>query len=992
MQHRRSGIPSARAACVGLLLVSAVCPTRGQALRVEQDGRRFVVTTGRLKAVLEDGCITGLTNVQTGEVHADPDAADLRIPFGMGHLTGAAETVAKLHIPWGTRSMNQEIKAGTSYPTMHHPHAGSALSSQRTEQGVAVTWRGLANGIATFPDETLTVTLAVDGEGGELLLRADVASPEPGVYGVQVPVANLAAVHRIYVPSFGGVMYDRDMRAGLTTLGGTPFWEAPVIAAEGEKGSLCLWTEDRELHPNFCFLNWSGETFSAAIEHLNLMPFEPHRHTQSVTWRLDVFGGGWVDAMTPYRTWYATAFEPEFRIRNAVTWADRIQIIVDHFDKGDPAAYRALANLFDPDTVVLHDWNARAPDFDHDLPDWTPRPGYVERVQALQALGFKTMAYVNTYCVNLNSPVFVRDRIADFGLTRKMRGLYSYTASSPSFETARDGQLLYLDPLSARWRKYHTDMMIQWRGETGTDANYEDVGGATGDFGNGVVDGRFGAQGGVEQFRELLRRNPAVPMASEYAPDAIAFAVRWPLRFQQVWGNDKTREFWMTHQRPVSAYIHGPLQRPWVPIIRAESNFLRHVVVACSDALGGLAQFSGDRRSLEANQGILVHMKWRAQLFSRRQLQPYFTPARREPDLACLYQDRDGGIYRYYAGRHVQKMIGPDGRELYSRVTGLNRVETSLNLPGWPAFGEGCVIGLNPAVRYALVPGTPDRTSVRVSALPDRTRITRFYETPKATVLCLARPDDDALAEGEVGLTVLATFATLLRNGVTAELPTREQGQTEPASRSYRTAFPVSFVFLKASPQTLKHGEYAGDGHETGRYIVVDSGLDRGGEYVPQHRAGFGVPGQDKPVPFTSINYGSDAEVVIDYLVRVPDQQSSLRVFLQNRQSKYGNGTIARLYVNGVAVREHDFGPTPNPDWEEGMPKEKKLLWDTSFHRWTVPLGHAAQQPVLVSLATDSKASNNADNQWWSRPTFVKDPAQEPEYARLADDGTTTAE
>ena len=145
-------------------------------------------------------------------------------------------------------------------------------------------------------------------------------------------------------------------------------------------------------------------------------------------------------------------------------------------------------------------------------------------------------------------------------------------------------------------------------------------------FGNGVIEGKAGAQGSVEQFRELLRRNPTVPMAAEYGPHSIAFAVRWPLRYQQVWGGEATRIHWMTHQRPVSAFIHGPHHGAWVPTIQAESNFLRHVVTACSDALGGPAQCPGTLESLQANQGMLVHMRWRAQLFSRKQLEPFFAP------------------------------------------------------------------------------------------------------------------------------------------------------------------------------------------------------------------------------------------------------------------------------------------------------------------------------------------------------------------------------
>jgi hypothetical protein len=692
--------------------------------------------------------------------------------------------------------------------------------------------------------------------------------------------------------------------------------------------------------------------------------------------------------MTPYRDWYARTFESEFAIRNAVKWADRIRVIIDHFDKGDPADYRRIATLFDPSTVLFHEWNARAPDFDHELPDWTPRAGYAERVKALQAYGFKTMAYVNTYCVNVNSPVYKRDNVADFALTRKIRGFYRYTAPRQTLEDAKDGQLLYLDPLSAQWRKYHTDMMVTWKEETGTDANYEDVGGTTGDFGNGVVDGLFGAQGGVAQFRELLQRNPTVPMASEYATDAIAFAVRWPLRFQQVWGGDRTREFWMSHQRPVSAYIHGPLHRAWVPTIRAESNFLRHVVVACSDALGGLAQMPADNSSLDANSGILVHMKWRAQLFANRQLEPAFTPERQPDNLACMYSDRSGGIYRYTSTDTHQILAGPDGEECYARVTGVNRFDTRLNLPGWPAFDSAGVVGLNPDVRYALLPGVPDRTAVRITNLTPGVCITRFYTYGGATVLCLDSAPRHDVTTAQIDLQLLSPISTILLNGTPdASADAKDTAPEAPRTRSYSVDLPAAWVFIAGSPQRLKYGDFAGDGHETGHYVVAESGLDRGGEYEPRYRANLKPPGTGEAIPFNFVSGGGDAEILMDYLVQPPDKTASLEVTMHNRQNKYGNGTIGRLYINGVLVRERDLGPKPNPDWTEGMPKNEKNVWDNDYHRWTVPLGQFAGKPILVTLGTDGKASNNADNHWWSRPRFVEDPEQKETFVRLTADG-----
>lgn len=958
---------------------------------VQIDGqlRTVTVRTARLAATFRDGMVVAVTNLSTGEVHADAAVADeAGIPSGLGHVTGMPEAVGNLHSPWGTHPLSQQADPRARYPTMHRPHAGSVWTTADIEGGVQMTWTGLSNGKQTFPEETLAIAAWTDPKTGALLFRATGSSPAGGVYGVQAPVANLHPEHRVYVASFGGNLYDCHETPGLRTLGGTPFWEAPVVAVEGRQGSLGLWVEAPACPPDFFFLNWSGKSFSVAIEHLNLMPFEPQKSVESVTWRLDAFDGGWVAAMTPYRDWYARAFAEELRARAAVKWADRIKVIIDEYEKGDPAGLRALATVFDPETVLLHEWNARAPEFDRELPDWTPRAGYAERVKAAQSLGFHTMAYVNTYCVNYNSPVFVRDRIGDFGLTRRM-SLYKYATSSQdlmTFDKAKDNQLLYLDPLSARWRQYHTDMMIKWREETGTDANYEDVGGCAGDFGNGVIEGKAAAQGSVEQFRELLLRNPTVPMAAEYGPHSIAFAVRWPLRYQQVWGGDATRIRWMTHQRPVSAFIHGPHHGAWVPTIQAESNFLRHVVTACSDALGGPAQFPGTLQSLRANQGVLVHMLWRAQLFSRQQLEPYFAPERWEPDLACMYQDRDGLVYKYFANERTHRMVGPDGRELYARATGLNRYPTRLNLPGWPAISDGAILGLNPTVRYALVPGVPDRTEISVTRIPDGVCISRFYETDAFTVLTLDAIEPGKPDRGEVAFRSATSFAEVLVNDQPVAAP-KPAEQGAPAEMTFSVTFPANLVFVKRGVQAVQHDQYFGDGHENGRYILIDSGLDRGGEYVPPHRPNFQVPGEKQSVPFTFLNYGNDAEVTIDYLVRVPAKDSTLRVYTRSQQDKYGNCTIGRLYVNGRLRHEYDFGPQPNPDWKDGMPASEKTLWDTAYHCWSVPLGAAAGRTVLVTLATDSKASSNADSQWWSRPKFVPDPDQAESYMTLTKEG-----
>lgn len=946
--------------------------------------RQFTLRTPRLEATIRDGVVVSLRNLKTGELHCDPALTDLTMPRGLMHLTGDLKALEKLHGPWGTASLNQALPAGQQTPLAHYPAPDSRYQTTPLPGGVRATWTGLTNGRQSFPAETLTIEAQVEAASGQLLLRASGSSPQGGVVGLQAPLANLHPDHAFYVPSFGGVVYDRQMAPALITLGGAPFWEAPAVGLEGRLGSLGLWVQDETFASNFCFLQWSGKSFSLAIEYLNLMPFEPHQRAESFTWRVDVGSGGWTEALTPYKEWYACTFAPEMKIRAAVKWADRIQVMVDHFDRSEEA-YRLLAATFDPETVLLHDWNARAPAFDAELPDWTPRPGYVETVAAQQKYGFRTMAYVNTYCVNYNSPVFVRDRIAEFGLTRKIRGIARYTAEPQTFENSKDGQLLYLDPLSPRWRQYHTDMMIKWREETRTDANYEDVGGTAGDFGNGVIAGKSGAQGGTEQFRDLLRRNPTAPMASEYAPSDIAFAVRWPLRFQQVWGGERTRVEWMLRQRPVSAFIHGPGARAWVPLIRAESDFHRHVVVACSDALGGLGQCPGVANTLRATTGVLYHMRLRAQLFAHRQLTPHFTPQRLPREVACRYTDREGRLYTYTTTPTVQQMTGPDNQPLYQRITGLNQFATPLTLPGWPAAQEGRLLGLNPVIRYALERGAHDRTKVQVTALPEGVILTRFDTTSRRTILSLAAVEKGP-EKAKVSVIAHAKMLQVLVNDQPGAAPEWSDTAKHSAETSYEVSLPAHLVFIEKAAPAARLNEPLGDGRETARYIAVATGLERGGEYVIPHRTGIATPGISPAPEFLFLNGGGDAELVLDYMTVAP-KDGVLRVLVRNSQTRYGNGAIGKLYLNGRLAHQHDFGPAPNPDWKEGMDKLQKVFWETTVHEWRVPLGHLAGQPLAISIASDAKGENNADSLWWARPVWLADPAQGARFVRHTEQG-----
>ena len=941
--------------------------------------RGFEIKGPRLAVTIQDGVIIGLVNRKTGEIHGDVLKNDLHIPRGLGQMAGNAADMVSLHNQWGARQLNVNGLVGSVNPSLHFPHVDSKFSTVRTPDGISATWLGLTNGVLFFPNEQISIKASIDPKNGQVLLWASGQSDTFGVYGIQVPLANLDGDHLIYVPSFGGVFYDQSSVPGLVTLGGAPFWEAPVVALEGKKGSIGLWIQDQEFRPNFFFMNWSGNSFSVAIEHLNYMPFDTLKSTESATWRLDAFDGGWIDAMTPYKNWYAENFSKEIDARSALAWPKKIRIIIDQF-KISLETYTRIATLFNPKSILIHEWNPRASAFDHDLPDWTPRAGYIESVSLAHQFGFKTMGYVNTYCINFDSPFFRKDHISDFGLTKKFSGISGYLAPKEDFKNAKPGQIMYLDALSAEWRKYHIDMMAKWNKLTGTDANYEDVGGTAADFGNGRVDGLIGAQGGSEQFRGLLEANPGIAMGSEFAPDHMAFASWWPLRYQQIWGSNKVRNWWMSNQRPVSCFIHGS-SRPWVPVLNAGTEFLRHVVVGCSDALGGIAQVPGDYNELDATTGMTGHMIERAQLFSRAELEPVFNPGRKEKDLACVYKDASGQMYNYFTTPTVQEMDGPDYKPVYQRIIGLSEFKTSLVLPGWPASNEAGVFGLNPLSDYAFTRSKKIPLKLTVKSLPKDLMITRFESNAHRTVLVIQPTRESSPKKGSVVIQSQTAFIQASLNGSSVEVPKFVAGQG--VETRYETNFPAYFVFIESTPEKPQFQTPWGDHYEPSRFISMNSGIERGGTYQPPKRAEWSLAGYIEQPVFFFLNGGSDSEVTLDYLVVVPDKTSSIEILFRNTQEKLGNGTVARVYIDGQLVYEKTLTKNQNTNWQEGMDSSNKFSLDTDCYKVKIPVGHLAGRPIAVTLATDSMGDNNCDELWWSRPFFIREGNQKQSVEHL---------
>jgi hypothetical protein len=939
-----------------------------KAFEILPDGFRLASSTTEI--TVRNGAVTKLVNKLTGEIHANGGSDSPYMPRGVMCAAGGYAGIRLLHGEWTSHPLYGGQLATSIGSLDRAPGNASTINCIPLPQGARCTWTNLSCGTNNYTGDTLVVEALVDPATGIIDIFAEATSQSHDVVGVIVPIVNLHTRHSIYVPSFGGLVYTpADLAENkLRVLHSAPYIEAPMLVAEGDSGSIGLWIEDHTFKPYVAFFGGDSTNTSMGIEAVNRMPFEGKRAARKAKWRVGAFRGTWPNAMMPYRDWYARTFASEIAMRKSVTWPNGISVIVDRVGS-DPQSLQKLAALLKPSSVLLHEWNARQPSFDAALPDWTPRSSFTELVQRARPLGFKTMGYVNTFCVNHKSPVFQSDGIGSFALTRKVPSLSGYGLEPKTFTNSALGEILYLDPLSPEWRQYHTDQMIRWRNETGADANYEDTGGTAGDFGNGEIGGLFGAQGGWAQFRDLLQRNP-VPMATEFAPDNIAFASIWSMRYSQAWGDAALRKKWETRHRPITPLLFSDAGRAWVPTVAAENEPGKWTVVACSDALGGLAQLEATEVSFEARAGLARHMVERAQIFARLGLVPDFTNWPKNPNVLAQYRAKSGARYLYRVRGGTQELVTTSGQPLYQRVTGQANIDSPLRVAGWPAWRGTRTMGLQPNAHYALtlVPGSG--SVVQVDRCPSGATITRYTESPDYALVTFGSTNPAAmLRETTLGMIAKTTFVDVIVRAQDGTVVRRNAPLTNGTRMNLNMPRPREALLIRRMPQASALDQSLGMIAAGGRYVIEGSGIERGGTYNSPHQVGLRIAGTTNLTPFRFVGPTGDSEIAFEKLIRVPSATTSLSVTYRNAQRMHGNGAIVRISVNGQVVHAKDLGPAAGTSGP--------AAWNTDAHTIRVPLGAHTGNPIVVAVSVWGKSDNNADETWLTEPILVHDPAQQ---------------
>lgn len=915
----------------------------------------FSVSAKRVKVAVRNARIVGVESKDGSNKIVDPSNGVDSVYAGLGNMRGKVKELSRVHYPWGEPNVRQHKKR-IKTDIYRYPDEKSELMLEELNGKITATWKNLTNGTARFAQDTITLVFSLDKKGALTIGRA-AASPDPGIFGLNIPVENLGRNGKILIPSFGGMEYDAfaDEEQLMSFQNTGLFIEAPLMIYAHGGDTMAIWIEDANLRPYFGLIERTPQGATMALEALNLMPYETNTIVTAPALKLDLFADSdWVAAARPYRDWYQQTFAKEIAVRESIEWARKIYVIAD----GGAVATGAenIPKLFNPENVLIQIWQPRKEGFTTNIPDYTPRDGYAATVNRLHELKLKVMCYVCTLCAVYRSPAWDRDNVGDFFLTRKntitnyggnenafdenLIGTIRAARGKDQYADLKPGAFLYGDPLSTGWRRYFIKVIKEMNELCGTDANYQDTLGCTGDTGNGIVDGLAGAEGNKAFTREL-QEGLGVPMAAEYGPAPIAFGIRWPLNHAVAWGGDKFRSYRVSRQHPITPFLFG--YRSWVSTVRMYTDELKYTGTAVSDSLSGFGMFSSNQ-PMRTEKGFDDHLIWRAKVFADNRLEPYYPEKKYPPNIRAMYRDFKGGIYQYYDDGTLQKMIGPDGKVLYGRLHGAAELKTTeFVLKGWPINDDNGIYGLDLTRHYALFPASETSSKVRFSAIPTGVSLKTYYETPDFSYMKL---DGENGAEIELPLSVANDYSLVIVNDA-------PQAVNEKAV--VKGKLPLRLVFTNGKntrPDTI-------------RRIGLTSGLEDG--------ASEGLPAPRKIAGSFFYIVNGYACKNIDYIHNVKTPEEALDFKLVNTQTQYGDGAIVRVFINGKLIREFNCAK-----WNgKGRKTGNNYVFDNRIRNWRIPIGKYVGKPILVTVAVDYKNGSNADMQFVTIPNLVNDTQQE---------------
>jgi len=369
------------------LVLTAWSGAFGAAAPLRVEGERVLVETSTLSAVLERGALVGLTRKADGAV-----------------LLSGGKTAGALSLVY---SGDEVVPlAGEANDRVNIIQLNPNLVQVRLEG-----WFG--DGV---------ITVSTDPENGDLLVEPSAYASRPGLKSVRWSFGGIAQGLELIAPLFQGARLALEDPLAEGKRWRWPFsWEAGLAILQGEKGGFWVHCRDNRFQYKALYVGAGEDKRGLGFETELSGPHTDKLAAGGLTWRINVYRGGWQGPAAQYRDWLAGAYNLAGRTRPA--WVDSLKLAVS-WAPSDPALLDELAKRVKPERVLLHipDW--RRDGYDENYPDFIPSEEGTAFIHKAQSMGFHAMPHCNSIDMDPSNPVYnyVRDFVYRENDTGKIQG------------------------------------------------------------------------------------------------------------------------------------------------------------------------------------------------------------------------------------------------------------------------------------------------------------------------------------------------------------------------------------------------------------------------------------------------------------------------------------------------------------------------------------------------------------------------------------------
>ena len=555
-------------------------------------------------------------------------------------------------------------------------------------------------------------TFRIDPSTGDLILSQRCSSPAKGVWGLSWQVADVPLDYAIIVPGRSGVRLTRTTPGREHQFDYPIGWEAQLVIIEGQEGGFYVWAEDVEGRFKRLVVERGDDGWRLTLVTVNFAPFDELTACESVRWHLNVYQGDWRVPARRYRDWAEAHLHPTPIAQQEPGWVKDVRTMVVMGMDAD--VLEALSKRLDPNETIVYVPGWRRAGYDRDYPAYDEPLDQLKPFVALaHQLGFRVMLHVNYFGVDPLNPLYekfepyqVRD---PWGQHEKQWWLW--TRAEPEIRFA------YINPALKAWRDHFTGAMARLCRDYEIDALHLDQTLCVYNDHNGLIDGMSMIEGNIALHRQLREALPQVALSGEGLNEITyryeAFAQRHAWGLNHVDGTWNRR--WLELSHPISSY----LLRPYTII----NGYL-----GCAPPTSG--QLYAAWNEAYEHWGVIPTLKPSlSQIhepagFSRQFFDEaaFWQEQRLEIDLEGPWPESVAFPFRTADGRRAVRTA--DGRfvcgqeEISRTITGVGELEASGRIPGWRAYDQRRLFGLDPDHWYPYFDEPRDPDIFHVAEMP----------------------------------------------------------------------------------------------------------------------------------------------------------------------------------------------------------------------------------------------------------------------------------